>query len=78
MLPLRQLRCSITGVPPRQAQFDPRSGHVEFVVDKVALGANFLGVLQFSLPIIIPPTTPYSVIILLLTLFSLNTDNIVK
>jgi hypothetical protein len=33
--------------------FVPGSGHVGFVVDKVALG-------QFPLPILIPPTAPHS------------------
>jgi hypothetical protein len=36
--------------------FDPRSGHVAFVVDKLALQTEFLGVLRFPLPILIPET----------------------
>jgi hypothetical protein len=33
---------------------------VGFVVDKVALGAGFLRVLRFPLPIFIPPIAPQS------------------
>jgi hypothetical protein len=40
--------------------FDPESGHVGFVVDNVALGAGFLRVLRFPLPIFIPPIAPQS------------------
>jgi hypothetical protein len=36
-----QLKRSAVGFPPRRAGFDPRSGHVEFVVDNVALGQVF-------------------------------------
>jgi hypothetical protein len=31
----------VAGFPPRQSGFDPRSSHVGFVVDKVALGQVF-------------------------------------
>jgi hypothetical protein len=31
----------VAGFPPRQPGFDPRLGHVGFVVDKVALGQAF-------------------------------------
>jgi hypothetical protein len=50
---LRQLGASL---PPLQPRFNPRSGHVGFVVDKVALGLVFLQVIQLPLPILIPPT----------------------
>jgi hypothetical protein len=36
--------------------FEPRSVNVGFVVDDVALGHDFLQVLQFSLLSIIPPS----------------------
>jgi hypothetical protein len=39
---------------------------------------GFLRVLRFPLPIIIPPTIPLSVIILSPTLYSLDTDRVVK
>jgi hypothetical protein len=42
------------------AGFKPRSGHVGFVVDKVALGAGLLRALRFPLTILIPPTAPHS------------------
>jgi hypothetical protein len=35
------LRRLVAGFPPRLPRFDPRSGHVGFVVDKVALGQVF-------------------------------------
>jgi hypothetical protein len=40
---------ALAGFQPRWPGFDPRSGHVGFVVDKV---------LRFPLPILIPPTAP--------------------
>jgi hypothetical protein len=51
------LRRLVVGFPPRRANSDPRSGHVRFVVDKVA---GFLRVFRFPLPILIPPTAPHS------------------
>jgi hypothetical protein len=35
------LRRLVTGFPPRRSGFEPGSGHVEFVVDKVELGQVF-------------------------------------
>jgi hypothetical protein len=35
---LAQLRRLVVGFPPRRTKSDPRSGHVAFVVGKVALG----------------------------------------
>jgi hypothetical protein len=35
------LKRLVAGFPPRKPGFDPRSGHVGFVVDKVALGQIF-------------------------------------
>jgi hypothetical protein len=36
-----QLKRLVAGFPPRRPGFDPRSGYVGFVVDKVALGQVF-------------------------------------
>jgi hypothetical protein len=36
------LRRLVAGFPPRWPGFDSKSGHVRFVVDKVALGKIFL------------------------------------
>jgi hypothetical protein len=36
-----QLKRLVAGFPPRRPGFDPRSGHVGFVVDKVTLGQVF-------------------------------------
>jgi hypothetical protein len=47
-------------LPTAAVGFDPRSGHVWFVVDKVALGQVFSQVLQFPLPILIPSTASHS------------------
>jgi hypothetical protein len=44
----------------QRAPFDYRSGHVEFVANEVTLGLGFLQVLQFPLPILIPPIAPHS------------------
>jgi hypothetical protein len=55
LIPLRRLA---TDFPPRWPRFDPRSGHVGFIVDKVSLGQVFLLVLRFPLPILIPLTAP--------------------
>jgi hypothetical protein len=51
---------------------------VEFVVKKVALGQVLLQILQFPLQILIPPTDPYSSIILSLTLYGIVNDSAVK
>ena len=49
------LRRSVAGLPPRRARFDPSSVHVRFVVENMALGQDFLPVLQFSPVSTIPP-----------------------
>jgi hypothetical protein len=46
-------------LPTAAARIRARSGHVGFVVDKVAR-AGFLRELRFPLPIIIPPNSPSS------------------
>jgi hypothetical protein len=46
----------VAGLTPRRPEFAPGSIHVEFVVDKVALGQVFLRVLRFSPDNIIPPS----------------------
>jgi hypothetical protein len=38
---------AVTGFPPQQHGFNPRSGHVEFVVDKVELGQVFSAYFSF-------------------------------
>lgn len=43
--------------------FSPKVEHMGFVVHKAALGQVFLQALWFSLPVIIPPNTPFSSII---------------
>jgi hypothetical protein len=49
------LRSLVAGLSPRRPGFAPRSIHVGFVMDKVALGQVFLRVLRFSPVNIIPP-----------------------
>jgi hypothetical protein len=49
------LRRLVTGLSSRRSGFMPGSVHVEFVVDKVALGQVFLRVLLFSPVNIVPP-----------------------
>jgi hypothetical protein len=50
----------VAGFPQRRPGFEPGSGHVGFMVDKVALGVGFLRVLRFPLTILIPPTATLS------------------
>jgi hypothetical protein len=57
---LPQLRRLVAGFPRRWPGFKPRSGHVGFVVDKVALRQVSSGYFCFPLPIVIPPTAPHS------------------
>jgi hypothetical protein len=44
----------VAGLSPRKPGFDPRSVHVRFVMDKVALGQVFLPVLRFPPVSVIP------------------------
>jgi hypothetical protein len=48
---------AVTGFPPWWPGFDPRSGHVGFVVDEVA---GVLRVLRFLLPFLTLQTAPHS------------------
>jgi hypothetical protein len=62
-LPLRavsRLRQLVAGLLPRRPRFDPRSVHVGFVMDKVALGHVFPRVLRFSPVSFIPPVLHYT------------------
>jgi hypothetical protein len=54
-----QLRLLVAGFPPWRPGFQPRSCHVEFVVDKTALKQGVSRVLQFLLPVT-PLTAPHS------------------
>jgi hypothetical protein len=47
---------------------------LQTILDEVA---EFLRVRRFPLPILIPPKVPYLLIILSLTLYSLDSDNVV-
>jgi hypothetical protein len=58
--------------------FEPRSGHVVFVADKLALETEFLGVLRFPLPILIPETGTRLLIILSSTLCSTGAGSVKK
>jgi hypothetical protein len=49
-----RLKRLVAGLSPRRAEFAPGSIHVGFVVDRVALGQDFLRVLRFSPVSIIP------------------------
>jgi hypothetical protein len=49
------LRRLVAGFLPRRPGFAPRAAYVGFMMDKVALGQVFIGVLQFSPVGIIPP-----------------------
>jgi hypothetical protein len=56
---LRQL---VSGLSPWRAEFMPGSVHVGFVVDKMALGHDFLQVFGLSLAISFHHGSPYSYI----------------
>jgi hypothetical protein len=64
--------------PLRRPGFDPRWSNVGFMATKVALWWGFLRVMWFLLPILIPPTAPYSLISLSSTFCSLDIDNVVR
>jgi hypothetical protein len=51
----QSLRLLFASVLPRKPRFDPRSVHVRFVMDKMAVGQVSVQVLCFSLVSIIPP-----------------------
>jgi hypothetical protein len=53
------LRRLVGGLSPRRPKFDPRSVHVGFAVDKVALGQVFPRVLRFSPVNFIPSVLHY-------------------
>jgi hypothetical protein len=52
-----KLKRLVAGFPPQRPGFDPISGYVDFVLDRVVLGQVFS---KFTLKILIPPTVPYS------------------
>jgi hypothetical protein len=54
------LRRLVAGLSPRRPGFDPRSVHVGFVVDQVALGQDFPRVLRFSPVSFFPPVLHYT------------------
>jgi hypothetical protein len=55
-----QLRWLVAGFPPRRFGFEPRSGHVGFVVDRVALGQVFSKYFGFPCQFSFPTTDPHS------------------
>jgi hypothetical protein len=52
------MKC-VSCLSPRRPGFDPRSFHVGFLVDKVALGQVFLRILRFSRVNFISPVLNY-------------------
>jgi hypothetical protein len=54
------MRRLVAGFPPRRPGFEPWSGHMGFVVDKVALAQLLFRVVLFPMPALIPPVAPYS------------------
>jgi hypothetical protein len=71
------LKLLVVGSPPL------RSGSIVGQIVWFSGGQNstwvgFLRVLRFPLTILIPPTAPYSFIILPLTLYNLDTESVVK
>jgi hypothetical protein len=54
------LRRLVAGLSSQRPGFDPKSVHVRFVVDKVALGQGFLPVLRFSAVSFIPLVLQYT------------------
>jgi hypothetical protein len=43
------------GLSPQNPMFDPRPARLGFVVDKAALGQDYIRVIRFSLVSVIPP-----------------------
>jgi hypothetical protein len=56
---VKRFRRLVASLSPRRPGFDPRSVHVGFVVEKVALGQVFPRLLQFSPVSFIPPVLHY-------------------
>jgi hypothetical protein len=68
----------VASFPPRRPGFDPRSGYLGFVVDKVALREVFSDYFGFSMQILIPPTALHSLIIVSSTLYNQVTNSVIK
>jgi hypothetical protein len=60
----------------RRPEIYPRSDYVAFVVNKVTLRKVFIRVLRVPLPILIPPTRPYSLLIPSATLCDLDVNSV--
>ena len=60
VLAVPRLRRLVASLSSRRPGFDPGSVHVEFVVDKVAVGQVFPRVLWFSAVIFISPVLHYT------------------
>jgi hypothetical protein len=60
-----KMEAAWAGIPFLLSGFDLRLGHVGFVVHKVVRGKVFLRLLWFLMSIFIPPTVPYSFIIVI-------------
>jgi hypothetical protein len=74
-----QLKNKITGRESQGAcRQDELIGGKPTVVKWLWLWMGFLRIFQFPLPILIPPTVPYSLITISTTLHSLDTDSVVK
>jgi hypothetical protein len=58
-----ELRLLVTVFSKRWRRFDPRSGHMGFVVYEVAQKQFLFQVLLFPLPILIPPAAQHSLIL---------------
>jgi hypothetical protein len=59
-LALPFLRWLVTSFPQQQTWFEPKSNHVKFVVDEVAMGQGFLEVFLLPWSIFFPLTAPHS------------------
>jgi hypothetical protein len=68
------LRRVVIGFPPQRPGSDPRANVVGLIVNKMPLMRIFLGVLWFLMPVLIPPTAPHSVVIVLSMLYSIDTS----
>jgi hypothetical protein len=64
--------CHILFLPPQRPQFHPRPGHVEFVVDEVALGQIFLDNFRFTTGFTLIIAIIINTIIILLAMYKVT------
>jgi hypothetical protein len=72
------LRRLVAGFPPLRPVFDPRSGHVGFMVDNMTRAQVFPYYLVLPCQFFITPTAPCSLISLSPALYGFDAGSVVK